>query len=271
MFAISRVARIITAAKEPKYPHQIEFHRLPWKCLPPTSALTHKHTASKYFQLLHLASRSDVPLLLNDFHPDIDETRIESILPGMVYIVPELRTLFGADPLEWGPYQWHGTKLSEADFMMHYGAISSKIAVVDEVWEFVSQERTMLCTALCMRVPHGHCCPGSTLHEVSKDQKDFVLFHFYNPNRPASELVKPLMRYYQHKPCMCKVSDFIGISSKKEWVPKAVPQRPKGTKASPQPDGKAPPDTYWNGIQERNAAYPGFCFGTRKNCWGMGT
>ena len=270
MIVATRIFRRVTAPKEPKFPHQIEFHRLPWKCLTPTSTETHKHAASKYFQILEFASRSEVPLLLNDFHPEIDETRSTSILPGMVYIVPELRTIFGSDPLEWGPFQWNGERLTGSDFTMHYGRISSRITKVDEVWEFVSQDRKLLCSALCMGSPHGHCCPGSTLHGIQAEQKDFVLFHFYNPNRPASELVKPLMKYFIHKPCLCSIADVVGENAGKHTL-KQNPVRPEGVKASPPPN-TAPPasDTYWNGVQERNASYPGFCFGTRKDCWGMG-
>ncbi|KNH07120.1 hypothetical protein XU18_2165 [Perkinsela sp. CCAP 1560/4] len=266
---VNKVLCRFASPKDPKFPNQIEFHRLPWKCLSPTSTDIHKKAASKYLQVLELARVSDVKLLMNDFHPEIDESRATFLLPGTVYIVPEVRSIFGLDPLEWGPYRWHGQHLRGSEFTMYYSSIDRKIASVEEIWEFVSTDRKLLCTAVCMSAPHVHCCPGSTLYELSKEKKDFVLFHFYNPNRPASELVQPLMKYFIHKPCLCSVRNT--LANLGQWTPKNLPKRSSTARAAECASIQPPSsETWWDGIPERAAAYPGYCFGHRRDCWGMG-
>ena len=247
---------------EGRYPYVIEFHRLPWKCIPPSSPLAHQFGAGHYHQMLSLGSRVNVPLLVNDFHPTLDDAKARQILPGLVYLVPEVRTLF-EDPSEWGPYGWSGTKITNAEYSMYYGPIDG-ISRLQELWEFTSPDLHLLCTAACFSIPTGHCCSGSSLAALQEAQQDFVLFHFYRPNRPVSELVRPLEKFYVQKPCMCKVVDL----ATSEWTPAPEPKRAKGAKASPMP--LEVPEEHMNGIPEREAFIPGHCFGTRKNAWGMG-
>eukprot|EP00759_Apiculatamorpha_spiralis_P028744 PhF_6_TR31233/c0_g1_i1/m.45781 len=245
-----------------RYPYQIEYHRLPWKCVQPSTPDVHQHCSDKYHQLLELASRTTIPLLVNDFHPSLESDQAKAILPGTVYILPEVRTLL-EDPAEWGPFQWTGTKIDDTLYTMHYGRIEGAIAPLQELWEFTSTDLQMLCTALCFGVPKGHCCNGSTLHALQQESKDFVLFHFYRPNRPVSELIRPLEKYYVQKPCMCAVHTFAESS----WTPAPLPKREKNAVVTPM-EVSAPTEVWMRGIPEREGLKPGNCIGHRRNAWG---
>eukprot|EP00760_Papus_ankaliazontas_P011690 PhM_4_TR1496/c0_g1_i1/m.2058 len=245
-----------------KYPYVIEFHKLPWKCIPPSSALAHEHGSFYYQQILDLATRSNMPSLVNDFHPTVAEDRMGTLLPGSVYIVPEVRTLLEVES-EWGPYNWQGTQVVNDMFTTYYGGISSQIAPLQEVWEFMSPDLKLLCTALCFGVPTAECESDSSLSQLKTNNKDFVLFHFYRPNRPVSEFVRPLEKFFVQKPKL----DF--LSGLDAFEPVELPVRSPNVKAK-EMAAFIPPTSFMSGIPEREALKPGDCIGTRRNAWGMG-
>ena len=200
------------AVRGQKYPALVSYHQLPWMVVAPHSTRFHETVGEHYAAVLDLASKTVVPGLALDAHPEVPADRHLHLLPGTVYVL----ALDGAaTPLEeWAPFGWEGTDVTEDTNKTAFYALSHRdTARVVRVVEFISPDLRLCCNAVAFSRPHTPVASRSTLRglgDVTETGGRFVVFQFFRPNRAPSELLKPLERFYVHKPDMSALAGLEG-------------------------------------------------------------
>lgn len=271
-----------------KYPGLVSYNKLTWKMLAADAPEVHETAAPHYAQMLSLAATTDLPHILNDFHLDIPEEQWLSALPSSLYILPGVASAMGNDPKEFGPYGWPFQHVTDSTALQYYAPVEAAVgASISDVITYKSPDLRIICNAVVFRpgAKVGYS-PNSTFDRVAKAAgadaplPDFVLFHFFRPNRPTAELSFPLRKYFRHPLALPSAAtssssssaaaaspvDIFGLNSK--WEP--LLDQPATQKRAPLSAPKAfrPPTSYLPGLYERLAIKPGDAFGKRSLMWG---
>lgn len=248
-----------------KFPALVSYNKLPWEQLAAHSYKLHEAVALHYSQLLDVAFQRSVPQLVLEDHIAPPHDLALRLLPGTVYFLPSQE---GTNAV---PEGWDAKPVEDAVAKQFYGCISTTAFPVRSVSTLISPDLRLYCNALQLEAkPLRHVHPRSSVAELlakvsSSGDKTLTLYHFYRPNRPASELVGSLMRFYQHVPQLETVSAF---AQGKQWTPKLeAPRRSSSVKATPM-KAFVPPQSYLMGLAERQAIQPGSSFGRRSLMWG---
>lgn len=237
-----------------KYPSLVSYNKLPWEIVNHETTVVHMHLAPQYEQLMTLAASTRVPHLVAKQHPAVPEAMQLHRLPGTVYLRAEDTTPAGftahdvADPLA----------------MQYYGTLNHAIASVKRVRMMTSDDLRLLCLAITFEGTYLHTTADSSLAEVCSPENLFTLYHYFRPNRPVSELTRPLEKFYLHRPQTTMMEAF---AEGKHWEPRLHAPRRKQPKVTPMAKYR-PPQSYLMGLAERMAVIPGSCFGRRSLMWG---
>lgn len=249
-----------------RYPSVVSYNRLPWEQLAAHSNQVHEAVSPHYNQLLTLASQRALPQLVKGAHIQIPQEHQLRLLPGTVYMMSQAAGTTGAQPIP----GWEKKEVSDSHATQHYGSIEllHNVQVV-EVATFVSPDLRIYCNAVTLAPTKGKRAESplktSSLGDVtSHADGSFTIFQYYRPNRPASEIVKPLMAFYRHIPGLSVVNEF----TNKSWTPRLdAPTRSPTVKVTPNRPF-TPPQSYLEGLAERKAIIPGDSYGRRSLMWG---
>jgi hypothetical protein len=246
-----------------RFPSVVSYNRLPWEQLAAHSNQVHEAVSPHYNQILTLASQRKLPQLVMAAHIQIPAEHQLRLLPGTVYVMAQAAG--GAQPIP----DWEKKLVTDSHATQYYGSVGllHNLSVV-EIATFVSPDLRIYCNAVTV-APNGQRAVSdaplktSSIGEVSATG-GFTIFQYYRPNRPASEIVKPLMTFYRHVPSLSVVSDFAG----KSWTPRLdAPVRSPTAKVTPNRPF-VPPQSYLQGLAERKAIIPGDSYGRRSLMWG---
>ncbi|EPY19495.1 hypothetical protein STCU_09425 [Strigomonas culicis] len=219
------------------------------------------HVAPYYEQIISLAATTAVPHLAHAKHQTVAEAQRLRALPGTLYLMKG-----GAQT----PPGFTAHDVADSVALQYYGGLSGTVAPVAHVRLMVSDDLRLLCLAVTCAGAYRSVAPRSTLQQVGaaaeRGDTTFTLYHYFRPNRPATELTRPLDKYYVHRP---RANVLDAFASGSGWVPQlAVPTREKArAQLTPLPPYR-PPQSYLMGLAERLAVIPGNSFGRRSNMWG---
>lgn len=261
-----------------KYPALISYNKLPWEVVDHTTVALHMHLAPFYEQVLRLASTTHVPRMVCTQHRSVPALHRLRVLPGTVYLMP--------GPME-TPADFAAHRVTDPSALQYYGRLCSTTAARSlQVNLLTSDDLRLLCLAVHLTLPPPtadhttiNTRPPSSLsqllsagsHTSSTDShtgesRSFTLYHYFRPNRPATELTRPLEQFYVHRADTSALDRFAGEHT---WTPQlGFPARPRGARVSALPAYR-PPQSYLMGLAERLAVIPGNCFGRRSLMWGM--
>jgi hypothetical protein len=246
-----------------KYPFLVSYHQLPWMVVEPGATKFHETVGEHYASVLDIASKVQVPSLVYNNHPAVPVDRWLHLLPGSVYVLPVSAT----QPLaNWAPYGWDGVRAGDdPNKLAMYGLAHRDFAKVTQVVEFMSPDLRLCCNAVGFTKPHCVVRSNSSLAQlsgVSESNGEFTLFQFYRPNRSPSELVKPLERFYVHKPDLSVLDALTQGWKSKTSIPKRSARDVAG------PMAFKPPVCYQLSLPDRLGVVPGDAFGRRDLMWG---
>ncbi|CUF99740.1 unnamed protein product [Bodo saltans] len=247
-----------------RFPSVVSYNRLPWEQLAAHSNQVHAAVSPHYDQILSLASQRKLPQLVKEEHIQIPELHQLRLLPGTVYIMKHSEGGH-AQPIP----NWEKKLVTDSHATQYYGSVGLLHHLnVAEIATFVSPDLRIYCNAVTV-TPSGRQAASdaplksSSIGEIGVDG-GFTIFQYYRPNRPAAEIVKPLMAFYRHVPTLSVVNDFAG----KSWTPRLdAPVRSPTAKVTPNKPF-VPPQSYLYGLAERRAVIPGDSYGRRSLMWG---
>lgn len=245
-----------------KFPSVVSYNRLPWEQLAAHSNKLHEAVSPHYSQLLSLVAQRKLPQLVMQTHIQIPREHQLRLLPGTVYLMAHTDAIAAAPAIP----GWDKKVVTDSHSTQYYGCGELLHGqAVSEVATFVSPDLRIYCNAVSFvpKQPH-HVVASSSLAEVSAGGSGFTIFHYYRPNRPASEVVQPLLQFYRHIPSLSVVGEFASGS----WSPRLdAPRRSPTAKVTPNKPF-VPPQSYLQGLAERQAVIPGNSFGRRSLMWG---
>ncbi|CCW60196.1 unnamed protein product [Phytomonas sp. EM1] len=254
MLKPSLVVRSLKFRTSIKYPSLVSYNKLPWELINHETPALHMYLAPHYQQLLTLASLVQVPHLAAKSHPVLGEHQRLQMLPGMVYFLPHDTIPEGFTPHD----------VADPTAMQYYGTLTHTIASILRVRLLTSDDLRLLCLAITFEDSLLDVASSSTLELVGAGGKSiFTFYHYFRPNRPATELTRPLEKYYQHRPQLTMLGSFADGTS---WEPRLA--TPEHTRKLTPPVPYRPPRSYLMGLAERLAVVPGSCFGRRSLMWG---
>src|SRR5262249_50026188 len=150
----------------------------------------------------HFVQATHIP-----FPPELQQR----LLPGTVYVLSNDAS--GATVL---PDGWEKTTVEARTSTQHYGRLHKEFAAIREIATVVSPDLRMYANVLnfssdmALAVP-----PRSSLASIAQqsDKNGFSLFHFYRPNRAATEVSKTFEKFYEHIPSTDVVSSLAAAGS----------------------------------------------------------
>mmetsp|Transcript_53304 Transcript_53304/g.61194 ORF Transcript_53304/g.61194 Transcript_53304/m.61194 type:complete len:267 (-) Transcript_53304:45-845(-) len=263
MFSLTRRCLGRNMRAHSKFPAMVSYHRLPWEQVSAHHFRLHEAVSMHYAQLFDLAAQRHIPDLVVEQHVVLPEDMTLRLLPGALYLLPNDAS--GEAVL---PDGWTKQLVEDSVATQFYGHISSRQLGLKSVATGTSADLRIFCNILTFdsKKQSAYAASSALAQAVeASGDRGFSLFHFYRPNRPANEYTKPLMKYFQHVPHLATVEAF-GKGSK--WTPKLnAPKRSSSTKATPLKP-YVPPQSYLQGLYERQAVTPGNSYGRRSLMWG---
>lgn len=240
-----------------KYPSLVSYNKLPWEVINHETPALHMHLAPQYEQVLTLAATTNVPHLAQQAHPKVAEAQRLQVLPGMLYVS-------AGEAL---PSGFTAHDVTDPTVLQYYGTLSHTIAPVRRVRMLTSDDLRLLCIAVTFEDTLLSSVRAASLAQVGTGGKSpFTLYHYFRPNRPVSELTRPLERYFQHRPRLAMLSAYMGGE---QWTPRLNAPKRTGSKKTAMPMAPYnPPQSYLMGLAERLAVIPGSSFGRRGLMWG---
>lgn len=262
-FTSGRMGRSVRA--HTKFPAMVSYHRLPWEQVAANHYRLHEAVAMHYAQLFDLAAQRQIPDLVASQHLQLPEDMMLRLLPGAVYLLPNDAN---GEPLL--PDGWTQQPVEDSVATQFYGQVDVRHIGVKRVVTATSPDLRIFCNVVSFDSTSvkKSLAAQSSLSQIvaaSGEGRGFSLFHFYRPNRPANEYTKPLMKFFQHVPQITTV-DLFAKGSK--WTPKLdAPKRSSTAKVTPMKPF-VPPQSYLQGLYERQAVIPGHSYGRRSLMWG---